>query len=57
MNNIQNSLFEAMKAFRDNAVTNSKATVTIEGKISEVVDAGLGKYLIKYLENYLITYA
>jgi len=57
MNSIQNSLFEAMNAFRNNAINNSKGTVTIEGTISKVKDAGLGEYYVKYLENDFVAYA
>lgn len=57
MNSIQSSLFEAMNAFRNNAITNSKGTVTIEGTVSKVKDAGLGEYYVKYLENDFVAYA
>lgn len=49
--NIQNSLFETMKIFSDNAKNTSNATLTIECRIKEIVNEGLGEYLAEYLGN------
>ena len=57
MNELQSSLFEAMQAFRDNAIQNSKGTITLECIVTRVKDAGLGEYYVKYLENDFIAYA
>ena len=57
MNNLQTSLFEAMKTFRDNAITNSKGTLTLETVVAQVLDAGLGEYSVEYMENTFTAYA
>lgn len=57
MNEIQNSLFEAMKVFAETATANSESTITIQGEITEVSDAGKGEYLVKYLGNTFSAYA
>ena len=51
MNDIQNSLFEIMKQFSDYGKATSDATMTIEATIVNVVNAGLGQYLIELLVN------
>lgn len=57
MNEIQNSLFEAMKVFAETAAANSESTITIQGAITEVSDAGKGEYLVEYLGNTFSAYA
>jgi hypothetical protein len=57
MSNIQNSLFEAMKIFSENAKTTSNSAMTIEGVITEVLDAGLGQYTLEYLGNTFTVYS
>ena len=57
MNDIQNSLFETMKQFSDYAKTTSDDTMTIEATIVNVVDAGLGQYLIELLVNSFSVFA
>lgn len=57
MNEIQNSLFEAMKVFAESAAANSESTITIQGAITAVTDAGKGEYLIEYLGNTITAYA
>lgn len=49
MTELQTSLFEAMKAFSDNAQQNSNATRTIEASIVAIVNEGLGEYTVNYL--------
>ena len=49
MNELQTSLFEAMKAFADNAKQNSNATLTIEASIIDIIDEGKGEYRVNYL--------
>lgn len=49
MNELQTSLFEAMKAFADNAKQNSNATLTIEASIIDIIDEGKGEYKVNYL--------
>ena len=51
MNEIQNSLFEAMKQFSDYASANSNSTLTVECDIQELVDEGRGLYRVGYLGN------
>ena len=57
MNEIQNSLFEAMKVFAESAAANSESTITIQGAITAVTDAGKGEYSIEYLGNTITAYA
>lgn len=57
MNDIQNSLFEAMKVFSEAAVDNSDATITIEGTINGITDAGLGEYTAEYYGNTITVYS
>ena len=57
MNSIQSSLFDTMKQFSEYSKKTSNATITIEGTIKEVVDAGVGEYLIEYYENSFSAYA
>ena len=57
MNDIQNSLFETMKQFSNYAKTTSEYTMTIEATIVNVVDAGLGQYLIELLVNSFSAFA
>ena len=47
--NIQNSLFEAMKIFSESATANSNATITVEGKVTAIVDEAAGIYSVEYL--------
>lgn len=51
MNEIQSSLFEAMKQFSDYASKNASSTLTIECEIIELVDEGQGLYKVGYLGN------
>ena len=51
MNEIQNSLFEAIKMFADNSVQNSNATKTIKAEITEIVNPTTGFYKAKYLND------
>ena len=57
MNDIQNSLFETMKAFSDNAKNSSDSALVKEGVITEVLDAGLGEYSLEFMENTFTVYA
>lgn len=57
MNRIQDSLFEAMAAFRNSAITNSKGTLTLETVVTQVIDAGLGEYSVEYMENTFTAYS
>ena len=57
MNELQNSLFEAMKVFSDYTAANSDATITIQATITSVVDAGTGEYSVEYLGNTFSVYA
>lgn len=57
MNELQNSLFEAMKVFSDYTVANSDATITIQAAITSIVDAGTGEYSVEYLGNTFSVYA
>ena len=54
MNDIQNSLFEAIKLFADNSVQNSNATITIKAEIVDIVNPTKGIYKVKYLNDSLI---
>lgn len=57
MNELQNSLFEAMKVFSDYTAANSDATITIQAAIASIVDAGTGEYSVEYLGNTFSVYA
>ena len=57
MNELQNSLFEAMKVFSDYTAANSDATITIQAAITSIVDAGTGEYSVEYLGNTFSVYA
>lgn len=57
MNELQNSLFEAMKVFSDYTAANSDATITIQATITSIVDAGTGEYSVEYLGNTFSVYA
>ena len=51
MNEIQNSLFEAMKVFSDKTLQKDNSTKIIQAETTSIIDVGLGKYEVKYLEN------
>lgn len=57
MNQIQNSIFEAVKLITDNSVHNSNATITIKGEITEIVNLATGIYKAKYLSDAFTVYA
>ena len=57
MNELQNSLFEAMKVFSDYTAANSDATITIQATITSIIDAGTGEYSVEYLGNIFSVYA
>lgn len=57
MNELQNSLFEAMKVFSDYTAANSDATITIQAAITSIIDAGTGEYSVEYLGNTFSVYA
>ena len=57
MNDIQNSLFEAMKQFSDYASANASSTLTVECEILECVDEGQGLYKVGYLGNTFTVHA
>ena len=54
---IQNSICDAMNILADNAVTKSNATITLECKIIEIIDVALGLYKVKYLDNQFEVYS
>lgn len=56
-NDIQNSLFDAMKAFMDYSKNTTTSTITIETSITEVVDKGVGQYAVEYLGNTFDVYS
>lgn len=55
--NIQNSLFETMKIFSDNAKETSDAALIIECIIREILNEGIGEYNAEYLGNTFSVYA
>ena len=48
MSDVQEQILDAVKILADNAVSASNATITIECKIIEVIDAGVGLYKVEY---------
>ena len=57
VNEMQQSLLEAMQALGANAANNTNAALTIKCTILSVVDAGLRLYEVKYGENSFNAYA
>lgn len=55
MNDIQNSLFETMEAFRKAA--SATTTLTIEGRVSGEIDSGKREYEIEYQSNRFTAHA
>lgn len=52
------ALLQSMDALAKISVESSKAkTLTLEAKIAEVVDEGIGKYKVQYLDNIFYAYA
>ena len=51
MNEIQQSVFESMSILAENIVKQSNSTLTIEAKVLEVLDSGVGAYKVEYMGN------
>ena len=50
-NELQQSLLDSMQLLSEKAIQNTDSVITIKATIKEIVDAGLGTYLVKYGEN------
>ena len=50
-NDLQQSMLDAMQLLSEKAASNTGATLTVKCTITDVVDAGLGLYEVKYGEN------
>lgn len=50
-NQVTNALTEAIKTIADSSVQSKDATLTIEAEIVDIIDEGLGTYIVKYLGN------
>lgn len=57
MNELQNSLFEAMKVFSDYGISKSDATKTVQATITAIKDAGANLYEVSYLGQKLTVHA
>ena len=51
MNEIQNSLFEAMQMFSSDSVHKASNSPVINAEIIEIIDAGLKTYKVRYMES------
>lgn len=57
MNNLQNSLLDAMQTISKSAINNQANPITIEAEVVDVIDSALGLYKVRYLENYFNVYS
>lgn len=55
-NDLQQSMLDAMQLLSQKAASNTGATLTVKCTITDVVDAGLGLYQVKYGENLFNVY-
>ena len=56
-NEIMQSLLEAINLVADSSSKNADSTLTIEAEIVEIEDAGVGTYIIQYMENKFKAYS
>lgn len=54
---LQKNLYDTMKLFSENAINNSNAARTVEGRINKIIDEEKGIYKVEYLGNYFEAYA
>lgn len=57
MNDLQNSILEAIQMISENTNSSSEKTITIKCQIKEIIDAGIGTYLVQYLDNSFTVYS
>ena len=57
MSEIQEQILDAVKLLANSAVSQSKATLTIECEIVDIIDAAIGSYKVKYLDNQFEVYS
>ena len=57
MNSLQENILDAVKMLADNSVNHSNATLTIECRIVEILDAGINLYKVNYRNNDFEAYA